>query len=115
VIKTKNSNVRIVAQGLFQADNKVGIQFGLALPHVHVVRWQGLCYLHNGFHRALGCRAAGATHMPCLFRDVATAEEVGLGPGKFPAALLQSANPPTVGAMTKIMVVNWAEHVMPDE
>jgi hypothetical protein len=129
VIKSRNTNMRILAGGLFQTEQRIGVQFGFSLPLVHVVRWQGLSFLHNGFHRAIGCRAAGATHMPCIVRDVASPQEVGINPpNTFDAALLQSGNPPTVGhftqgraydvqlrAMTRIIHVSWAEHIMPNE
>jgi hypothetical protein len=78
VIGADSLNVRITSHGLFQAENKVGIQFGVALPFVHVVRHNGRCYLLNGFHRALGARSHGAGRIPCLFREVATHEEAGI-------------------------------------
>jgi hypothetical protein len=127
LLRARSLNVRAVAQG-FVGAGTIGVQFNHALPLTHVVRHNGRCYLHNGFHRALGLRAAGATVMPCLFRDVATPEEVGIGPSTFQLALLESADPPTVGHFTqgrahpvqlrahsKIIHVSWAEHVVPEE
>jgi hypothetical protein len=81
----------------------------------------------NGFHRALGARKRGAGRMPCLFRDVATHTEVGIRDdgSTFSVAVLESANPPTLGHFTqnrahnvairkvsRILQVNWSEHAL---
>ena len=72
-------------------------RMGVALPFVHVVRFNGRCYLHNGYHRVLAALRHGATQVPCIFRDVATPQEVGpLGVGAFPLEVLESDNPPTL-------------------
>jgi hypothetical protein len=130
IIAADTLNVRIMAQGMFQAENKVGIQFGIGLPFVHVARFNGRCYLMNGFHRALGARERGAGRVPCLFRDVAAHTEVGIRDdgSTFSVALLESANPPTLGHFTRkrahdvairkvsrILQVNWSEHALPLE
>lgn len=127
LLRSRSLNLIVSAQG-FVGVGTIGIQFIHKLPLAHVVRYNGRCYLHNGFHRALGLRAAGATMMPCLFRDVSTPAEVGIHPGTFQLSLLESANPPTVGhftqgrgypvalrALSKIIHVSWAEHVVPEE
>jgi hypothetical protein len=130
LIAADSLNFRIVAQGWFQAENRVGIQFGIGLPFVHVARWNGRCYLTNGFHRALGARIRGAGRIPCLFRDVATPEEIGIRSDgtTFSVDLLNSSDPPTLGHFTRdraydvpirrvsrILQVNWAEHALPLE
>ena len=130
LIAADSLNFRIVAQGWFQAENRVGIQFGIGLPFVHVSRWNGRCYLTNGFHRALGARTRGAGRIPCLFRDVATPEEIGIRSdgATFSSALLNSNDPPTLGHYTRdraydvairrvsrVLQVNWAEHALPLE
>src|SRR5208282_2577442 len=105
-----------------------GIQFHSSMPFVHVVRYNGRCYLHNGFHRTVGVRKAGATHVPCILRDVNTISEVGIDGDTFPVHLMESANPPTVGHFTqnrawsvtlrnysRILHVSWAEYMVPDE
>jgi len=128
IIKSKSLNLITRGQGLF--NDAAGIIFGSTLPLVHVVRFNNACYLHNGFHRAFGARIAGATHVPCMFRDVATAEAVGIrtGAGTFSTALLTSANPPTVGhfsqgrahnvtlrELTRIIHVSWSEYTLYNE
>jgi hypothetical protein len=130
VMKTRCLNFHTTAQGAFQAHNILGIQFGVSLPFVHVVRFNGRCYLHNGFHRAYGARTAGATHVPCVFRDVPDALAAGIrGNGAtFELPLLESGNPPTVGhftsgrahvvqlrGTTRIIHASWAEYTMYDE
>jgi hypothetical protein len=130
LIGANSLNVRITAQGWFQAENKIGIQFGIGLPFVHVTRWNGRCYLTNGFHRALGARLRGAGRIPCLFRDVATPEEIGVRPdgSTFSVDLLTSKGAPTLGHFTqgraydvpirqasRVLQVNWSEHALPLE
>lgn len=128
LIKARSLNLRLQQAG-FLSPAHLGIHFGLALPLAHVVRFQGRCYLHNGFHRVVGARGAGATHVPCMVRDVLTKEEVGAGnPGVFDFPLLESNNPPTlahfaqdrahpvkVRATSRIMHISWAEYVVDDE
>ena len=128
MLRSRNLGVRMVAQGPL-GPNTIGIHFGLSLPMVHVVRFNGRCYLHNGFHRVYGAWVAGATHVPCLFRDVADVNEVGLqGDSTFALPLLESGNPPTVWhftaggawpvklrAVSRFLQVNWSDHVMAEE
>ncbi len=133
IIKSRSLNIRVTAQGIFLDPNGVpvaaGFQFGPALPLVQVVRFNGRCFLHNGFHRAVGARQRGATHIPCLLRDVNSFEAAGIKPvGTFQPADFALPSPPTVGhftqgratdvllrAMTQIMHITWATHVVPDE
>lgn len=127
ILKARSLNIRHFAG--FWNQNVMGVQFGVSLPYVHVVRYGGKCYLFNGYHRAVGARLAGATHMPCILRDVPDRAAVGMQPPDFFAQdLLDSANPPTVGHFTqgrairvslrqhsRILHVSWAEHALPDE
>jgi hypothetical protein len=137
ILKPINLNFRIHNQGLFPITtphggtmNVFGIHIGWSLPQVHVVRFNGRCYLHNGFHRAVGLRMAGATHIPCLLRDVGTADDVGIKTdgSTFDIGLLESPNPPTLAhytqgraqnvslkALTRIIQINWSDHVMVDD
>jgi len=129
LLRAESLNVRTQQAGPI-APGVIGIQFGISLPLVHVVRFEGRCYLHNGFHRALGARLAGATHVPCLLREVGSYEEAGIHPlgGTFSAALLNSENPPTLGHFTqgrahevqmrrlaRYIHVSWAEYAMAKE
>lgn len=129
LLRAESLNVRTQLAGHI-GPGVIGIQFGISLPLVHVVRFDGRCYLHNGFHRALGARLAGATHVPCLLRDVSSFEEVGINPlgGTFSAELLTSDNPPTLGHFTqgrahevkmrrlaRYIHVSWAEYQMAKE
>jgi hypothetical protein len=127
ILKARSLNVRAFNRGVFNGEF-MGISFGVSLPYVQVVRYNNRCYLHNGFHRAYGARMAGATHVPCVFRDVASAPEVGIHSGTFPITLLESNDPPTVAHFTqnrshavrlrahsRFLHVSWAEYVIPDE
>lgn len=129
MIKARSLNLRIAAHGLFD-EFVVGIQFSVSLPFVSVVGCRGRFYLHNGYNRAYGIRMAGATHMPCLIREVANLTSAGLKADgtTFTAALLQADDVPTMGhftqgrayevtlrAMTRIIHVSWAEYAVPDE
>jgi hypothetical protein len=128
LITSRDLNVRAFAKGPLN-DNLAGMAFGIGLPWVHVVRFNGRCYLHNGFHRALAARKAGATHIPCAFRDVLSAQEVGIqADGTFSQQLLESNDPPTLGhytngrahavqlrQFTRALHVTWAEYSVPEE
>jgi hypothetical protein len=133
LIMSRNTNLDMREWGVFPITLPTGINARLAgaqivmrFPFVHVVRFNGRCYLCNGFHRVCGASAAGATHVPCLFRDVANAAEVGLSSHTFQLPLLESGNPPTVGHFTqgralrvtlrtvnRVVHVSWAEYTMP--
>ena len=96
LIQSRSLNVRPL--NFFSPQNGVIVfQFGGALPFVHVVRFNGRCYLHNGYHRAYAALLAGAKEIPCVFRDVATEAEIGIGPpGTFNLSTLESLDPPTL-------------------
>jgi hypothetical protein len=134
MVRCRNANFRVVRQGGFNdpAGNLVGagIMLSNSLPFVHVVRYNGRCYLHNGCHRSAALRAAGATHVPCIFRDVPTAEAVGIKTDNstFSEPLLVSADPPTVAHFTagrahevrlrahaRVIHVHWAEYLAYEE
>lgn len=135
ILMTRNTNMDMREWGIFVArtpaglDSRIaGAQVVMKFPFVQVVRLNGRCYLHNGFHRAYGVRARGATHVPCIVRDVATAAEAGIGAHTFQLPLLESANPPTVShftqgrahnvrlrAVSRIVHISWAEYTMPLE
>ena len=129
MVKAKSLNVRLVQQGFMQQDGKLFVQIGVTPPFAQVVRFNGRCYLLNGYHRTVGAAQAGATHIPCIFRDVASALEAGVNPPEtFPLGLLESNNPPTLGhfanglayaaqlkSVSRYMHVSWDEHVIPDE
>jgi hypothetical protein len=129
MLKARSLNLQNFGGGVFNAAF-MGIQFGVSLPFLHVVRHNGRCYLHNGFHRALAIRQSGATHAPCILRDVPDHASVGIRTdgGTFGATLLESANPPTLGHFTqgraynvqlknvaRYLHVSWADYVIPDE
>jgi hypothetical protein len=134
LISSECANVTVAAGGWFQGppvNHPIGgVYIGTTLPFVHVTRLGGRCYLHNGFHRAIGMRAAGATHMPCLLRDVPDAAAAGIRSDRttFSEAELTGTNPPTVGHFAgnrawkvqlrkhrRVVHVSWAEHLMPVE
>jgi hypothetical protein len=136
IVKVRNLNMRRLSPGIFSLNQNgydswvMGLQVHVALPFVHVVRFNSRYYLHNGFHRAFGVRMAGAAYIPCLVRDATSQQDAGIiGRGQtFPLDLLESLDPPTLGHFTqgkaydvrlrsgsRIFHVNWSETVMPDE
>jgi hypothetical protein len=132
LVKSRSLNLVIVNQGPIQGiiPETIGIQFAWTVPFVHVVRFDNKCYLHNGYHRAYGARIAGSHSVPCLFRDIATQQEVPLRDDgtTFPLSAFQTANPPTMGHFTqgkahpvalraamRILQVNWSQHTLYDE
>ena len=127
LLRSSDLNVRTVAQGVLPG-NVLGVMFGLSLPLMHVVRHANRCYLHNGLHRAFALRRAGATHAPCLVRDVASQAEIGLRDDDscFRFELMTSENPPTMRHFTngrayavqqkpmmRIIQISWGEYVIP--
>lgn len=129
MIRGKNLNLRAVQTGML-APNVLGLSFGFSVPFVHVVRFDGRCYLHNGFHRVYGAALAGAAEIPCVFRDVTDAEAAGIRTDgtTFALPLLESANPPTMHhfvsgqaypvelkLMSKVINVSWSDYVVPEE
>jgi hypothetical protein len=134
MLRCRNANYRVIRQGALQDPHGNllggGILLGLSLPFVHVVRYNNRCYLHNGYHRAVALRAAGAIQIPCIFRDVQTADLAGIKAdgSTFPEQLFNNANPPTVGHMTggrahrvslrnhaRVIHVSWAEYIAYEE
>lgn len=128
IIKSRSLNLQMTAHGM--AGNMAGINFGWSIPLVHVVRFDGRCYLFNGFHRTFGLRIAGATHVPCAFREVKKIEDVGVREdgSTFNAQMFAQPHLPTVGhftqgraynvtlrATTRILHISWAEYAMYDE
>jgi hypothetical protein len=130
LLKSRSLNIRALLQGMV-APQVMGVHFGVSLPHTQVVRHNGRCYLHNGFHRAYGIRKAGATHMPCIVRDVPDHAAAGINAAAgatFGAPLLESANPPTLAhftagraypvslkAVSRVLHVSWSDYVVPEE
>lgn len=129
LMKSQGLNLVSFEKGVIQA-SFLGMRFGPALPFLHVVRHNGRCYLHNGFHRAVGARQAGATHVPCILRDVPDHASVGIRTdgGTFDVPLLESNNPPTLGhftqgraypvqirSLSRWLHVSWSEYVIPNE
>jgi hypothetical protein len=135
IIKSKNLALQQLLAGVLSLNQNgyetwvAGMQLHVTLPFVHVVRFNGRCYLSNGTHRAFGLRRRGVTHMPCLFREAGTPQEAGMVEGAtFPLPLLECHDPPTVGhftqgrahevllrAISRIIHVSWSQFVEPDE
>jgi len=127
VIKSSDVNVRVMDRGLF--GQYAGIALGLGSPFVHVERFNGRTYLHNGFHRAYALRSRGLMQIPCFYREVMNFNEVAEGPpATFSQALLESANPPAFGHFaqnraypvtmrrrSRNIHISWADYVIPDE
>jgi len=128
MVTSRSLNFQAFARG-FIHQNFIGLQVGVSLPLVHVVRFNDRCYLHNGFHRAVGLGKRGATHVPCVFRDVTSPEAVGIKPeGTFLLDLLESEDPPTVAhfvddraydvrlkAFKRTLHISWAEYITTEE
>lgn len=97
-IRSESLNLRPVV--LLRPDEDLtpglaGVQVGEGSNLVQVGRFDGRCYLRNGFHRTYGARVAGATHIPCIFQDFANYDDLGVG-GGFNRKLMSSENPPTL-------------------
>lgn len=130
IIKSRSLNLRLKRYGIDLVGGSAGIlSFGASLPLVQVVRLNGKCLLYNGFHRAVGMRKAGATHIPCILRDVPDAQAAGITDGvTFSEELLMGNNPPSlrhytqelaadvqIRATSRILHVTWSDYVFPEE
>jgi hypothetical protein len=133
IIESPNVNLRVIATGASANDDKeglklVGIAIGESSPLVQVVRFNGRCYLRNGYHRALAIRRAGQTHIPCLFLEATAFLGVVERPTEFlfRQKLLESVHPPTLGHyaqgralsvtlrdVKRFIRVTWIEDVVP--
>jgi hypothetical protein len=129
MVRAKSLNVHTTLTGLINS-SFLGIEFGPALPFVHVARYNNRCYLTNGFHRAVSIRSAGATHMPCVFRDLQFVDDIGFrDDGRtFTPSLLESEDPPTLAhfargrahavslrSLIRVLHVSWAQYAVPEE
>jgi hypothetical protein len=129
IVRAKSLNVHTTLTGLINS-SFLGIEFGPSLPFVSVARYNNRCYLTNGFHRAVGIRSGGATHMPCVFRDVQFVDDIGFrNDGRtFTPSLLESEDPPTLAhfargrahavslrSLSRVLHVSWAEYAVPEE
>jgi hypothetical protein len=132
LVVSRNLSLKVRREGAMPTETTagtrlhVGIELIFPVPLVHVVRFNDRCYLHNGFHRAYGARLAGATHIPCIFREVNTPADVGIAKNEtFDLEALQSTNPPTLGHYTqgraydvqlkslrKVLQVSWSEYML---
>lgn len=141
MIRAKSTvNLQVFDEGEFEktiagrSHRFAGLQYGLSSHFVHVVRFRGRCFLHNGYHRAYGLRKRGVEMMPCIFRDVGTPEAVGVkrdAQGNlltFGMDLLESANPPTIAHFTmgrahdvrvrvrsRLLQVSWAVYTLTED
>jgi hypothetical protein len=107
-----------------------GVAVGMRTPFVQVAQFDGRCYLRNGYHRAAQLLRAGATHLACIFQDVAdyrlVDQRVGMG-STFDMPTMQSENPPSVAhfgdavalhvplrKFSRTIAVTWTDVTIPD-
>ena len=135
LIRSRDLNYRVLGALNHVEDPRAlvfttGIVSGVSSNLVQVNEYDGKCYLRNGYHRAWALRAAGATHVPCLYLETNEFHWIGaVGDGAtFDRADLESGNPPTCGYFTearalevdlrvvsRIIHVTWSEFVLPEE
>lgn len=135
LIKSADLNLNMKTWGLFPINYQgadsyfAGMIFQPRSPFVYVGRLNGRCYLANGYHRAYGLAKAGVTHVPCIFRDASSPEEIGIiGNGAtFALNRLEAADPPTLAHFAqdrawpvrlrmqkRYMHVSWSEYTLPE-
>jgi hypothetical protein len=130
IFKSPSLDFRIVNKGFFPPPtNLAGIQIGMAPAFAQVVRFNGRCYLRNGFHRTYGLCSRQFQQLPCMYREAKTFKEVAEGPpATFGQELLESTNPPTLGhfsqgraygvalrKFSRVIHIDWSEYVVPEE
>ena len=123
-----SQDINFRSMGPFLGNGVAGLGIGTGLPHIQVLRFNGRCYLVNGFHRMAGLRSI-TSKVPCLFCEVNSAAELGLGAGqRFDLPLLESNDPPTCGhfcaerahavslrSVSRVIHVTWSSHVVVDD
>jgi hypothetical protein len=129
ILRSRTLNLGIRTAGVFNGAFG-GFVFGPVLPFVHVTRVNGRCFLFDGYHRAVGLSRAGATHVPCIVRDVPDLLSAGVKSdgSTFGESIFAAAHVPTIGhfargrahevslrATSRIMHVSWAEYAWQDE
>lgn len=132
-ISASSLNWRKLQAGNLGRDNNqrfvTGMAWGVGSPLLQVIRYEGRCYLRNGYHRAFGLRQAGLTEMPCLLLEATDFRQVVDRPqGFFQQELLESDDPPTLlhfsedraypvalRRMARLLQVSWAEITVPIE
>lgn len=127
LVTSRGLNFRPFAQGAFPTPvgTLIGMHVGVSLPLMHVVRYNGRAYLHNGFHRAVGLGRRGVKMAPCVVRDVTDPGAVGIVPPlTIGLPVLESDNPPTVGhfindraigvqlkILSRTLHISWFDHI----
>lgn len=105
VVRSDDLNCRPHEVGLiWSPDDQLtvaGVGVGAATPLVQVVQFNGKYILHNGYHRACGLAAAGATHIPCLLLEGQIYEDAALVQSVLPRDLVLSSAPPMLGHFTR--------------
>jgi hypothetical protein len=102
VVTSSNINLAILSTQIGQVVpeqlTSLNVAWGPRSNLVQVVRYEGRCFLKNGYHRAYQLGKLNIKHIPCLLLEATKWEEVGaLGRRVFPRELLESSNPPTAG------------------
>ena len=135
LIKVSDVNIDVLAKGPIggnpdQKLNALGVLYGLKSPLVQVIRYNGRCFLRNGFHRAYILKQAGVSHIPCVLLEGNSAQDIGPIDGQiaFSLELLESQNPPTcvhfsecraypvtLKSISRIIHVNWSVYNLLDE
>ncbi len=139
IIKSRKAHVEAFAPSLPAIEESgyehtlAGVDLHWRVPFVNVVHLGGRYVLRTGYHRTFAAAKSGATHIPCLVRqlsnsDGAEASSDALDWLMMPRRVLESSNPPTVahfvkGCAHKVMLratslvvqVTWSCHIMPDD
>jgi hypothetical protein len=133
LIRSRGLNLEVQSTGLVAQDTSRGLYlagatFGPSLPLVQVGRFEGRCYVIDGYHRAFALRRAGATHMPCVFVEATAWAQLGARGGyeSFEREMLEAADPPTCAHLAaeraypvmlrelrRIIHVTWSQYIVP--
>jgi hypothetical protein len=127
VIKARSLNLHF-DQPLI-GENAATLCIRPAPPFVTVIARGERFHLWDGYHRAYALARLGATHIPCMLRQ--SLRDDLIDPALecyFPASLLQSADPPTLGhfsrrlahpvrlkSMSRVLHVSWAEWMLAED
>lgn len=107
-VSSLNPNLRVLGVNLHDAQVNVPgspiptrVQaatffFSMGTSYLSVARYQGRCFVRDGYHRAAGLLRAGVEVVPCILVEARSVAEIGCPPGSLPYDVLFGERPPHI-------------------
>jgi hypothetical protein len=97
IFSSRNPNLRVAGNfGTPLPNGFIGYGFvvEIALSFVQVARYNGRCYLRDGYHRSLGLLKRGISVVPAFVKEYSMLEEFAPPTGMLPAGAYRGDRPP---------------------